>query len=135
MSHTPKKKILAPSKVPKLQDHFTALFDGALQPTAGGLGQRSSVRELVVVVVVVLLPGLLALKEHSYVRLSKTAGEGEMVFQVQPDMRIRKRSHFAFSEPMLSSSMPSRDTLLTCTRRHMALSWVGALVAASRGCA
>lgn len=111
------------------------MFDGDLhsKPTAGGLGQRSSVRELVVVVV--LLPGLLALKEHSYVRLSKTAGEGEMVFQVQPDMRIRKRSHFAFSEPMLSSSMPSRDTLLTCTRRHMALSWVGALVAASRGCA
>lgn len=75
----------------------------------------------------VLLPGLLALKEHSWAWLSKTAGKGEMIFQVQPDVRIRKYSRFAFSEPLLSSSMPSLDTLLPCTHRHMALSRVGAL--------
>lgn len=34
-----------------------------------------------------------------------------MVFQVQPDMRIKKCSCFAFSEPLLSSSMPSHDML------------------------
>lgn len=54
-----------------------------------------------------------------------------MVFQVQPDVRIRKCSHFAFSEPLLSSSMPSLDTLLTSTQTHGSFSGVGSVLAAS----
>lgn len=130
--HTPHTHPAAP-KIPKENFHSFVWFldtDMHSKPTAGGLSQRNEARRCLLASYLAAL--YLALMQHCWARLSKATGKGEMVFRVQPDLRIKNAPILLSVSLCLAAACfhPTRSrtrTFLTCTHTYTALFWVVAL--------